>query len=213
MLNVSCNGMVEQVNSGARPRQAPVTHWGVPLVVAENFLLPCAVVPPSTPTLCLHLTCHLPLLLVPSAGPNHLASVSGCERGQHLQHQHMGVVEAVGSELPADRGLGAGQEGTCRGTEDGPTPAPVSTTALQPTVPDSVQWAPSISINGFNTIGGQLCFTISPLTCLSCLSSFQKILADGNSTVKELSNGYILYPVILMGHIRTMTHNSDFLFQ
>lgn len=39
------------------------------------------------------------------------------------------------------------------------------------------------------------------------------MLADGNFTVKDLSNGNILYPIILMGHIRTMTHNSDFLFQ
>nr|KAF6379010.1 hypothetical protein mMyoMyo1_009880 [Myotis myotis] len=116
MAGIGHSGMVEQVSGGARPRRgASRCHRGEPVVVTENSLLLCAVVPPSTRICCWR-------------WPQSLRAASGCERGQ--RHQRVGAA-AAGVGLPEDRGRGAMAGRAGWGEEDGPVP----TTALQPTVP------------------------------------------------------------------------------
>ncbi|KAK1343826.1 hypothetical protein QTO34_014380 [Cnephaeus nilssonii] len=77
MVGLGRGGMVEQVSRGARPRRgAGRCHWGKPLVVTENSLLPRSTVPPHACTCCQHqphsdlqLAPELPLAPTASAGP------------------------------------------------------------------------------------------------------------------------------------------------
>nr|KAF6341514.1 hypothetical protein mMyoMyo1_011930 [Myotis myotis] len=115
MAGIFHGRMVEQVSRGARPRRgASRCHQGKPLVVIENSLLPCTMVPPGART-CYWCWPGLhplpapgvsPNCLVPSActccwcPPQSLHTVRGCEQG--WCHQLMGAV-AVGAGLLADR--------------------------------------------------------------------------------------------------------------
>ncbi|ELK34276.1 Dynein intermediate chain 1, axonemal [Myotis davidii] len=71
--------MVEQVRGDARPRRgAGCCHWGKPLVITENSLLPRANVPPGAHTCCwrpvLLPVLELPLAPIAGAGPAHTHS-------------------------------------------------------------------------------------------------------------------------------------------
>ncbi|CAK6442994.1 unnamed protein product [Pipistrellus nathusii] len=69
--------MVVHLSRGAKPRQgANSCHWGEPLVVTENYLLPHAAVLPGTLNCCQHQSCHLHPMLVPEPP---LTPVSGTQ--------------------------------------------------------------------------------------------------------------------------------------
>ncbi|ELK23591.1 Transmembrane 4 L6 family member 4 [Myotis davidii] len=72
--------MVEQVSGGTRPRQdTSRCHQGKPLVVTENSLLLCTVVPPGAHTCCWPCSHLLPVL---STSPDHHSGLLPAPEGQ-----------------------------------------------------------------------------------------------------------------------------------
>ncbi|KAK1345730.1 hypothetical protein QTO34_008194 [Cnephaeus nilssonii] len=156
MASIGCRGKVDQVSRDARPRQgAGRCHWGEPLMVTENSLLLCSMVPPGTRTHCQRWPHSHPqptpeLLLAPCCRCPAPDLIARCHQWVQKGLVPISMWEWRQREQvcwqTGDRGLL--WEGLDGGVEDGPRPTPVPTAALRPTVPfkvhEFVHWAPRL---------------------------------------------------------------------